>query len=55
MLDALRKFLFLRYAYNLRAVIWMQNSVKTKHLKMATLEQQRADENVLKLVEKHKV
>ncbi|PNT72387.1 hypothetical protein BRADI_2g43557v3 [Brachypodium distachyon] len=28
--------------------------VKTKYLKMAAMEQQRADENVLKLVEKHK-
>ncbi|KQK08773.1 factor of DNA methylation 1 [Brachypodium distachyon] len=31
-----------------------KNGIKTKHLKMATMEQQRADENVLKLVGKHK-
>ncbi|KAF8691505.1 hypothetical protein HU200_040651 [Digitaria exilis] len=32
----------------------IRNQMKTEHLKMATVEQQRSDEKVLKLVEEHK-
>ncbi|KAF8769725.1 hypothetical protein HU200_006334 [Digitaria exilis] len=32
----------------------LRNQMKTEHLKKATMEQQRSDENVLKLVEEHK-